>query len=341
MIVPAEKKILHVLDRITQLQVSKGAIESLGPQSSAPNKDLKSIVESKNVLGVGISEKLTKKKKTGKLALTFYVEKKIPLGKLQPSQIIPPSIQGGRSEVVTDVIVIGKLRPEVKKPNVTRKPFQPGYSIGHPKIRAGTFGALVQDKQGKVYILSNSHVLANCGSAKKGDDILYPGKFDKGKLPADVRAKLHKHIPLRKGKKENEVDCAIAIPLVPHFADLLAEIKGWGLPKGVIKPKRGMKVMKVGRTSGKTSSEITDVHFRGTFDYSEHGLGDLKFREQILCRKKYTKGGDSGSLVIDKATGKAVGLHFAGGPFGGSAHNPIDKVLKALGVTLVTKKLKK
>jgi hypothetical protein len=337
----AEKKILKVLDTIAGPQVQKATIESITNGDSAPRDNLQSIIDSRNVLAVGISEKISKKKKTGKLALTFYVEKKIPLKKLKESQKIPKTVPreiSGRTTVLTDVVAIGKLKPEL---NVTRKPFQPGHSIGHFKLDGGTFGALVKDKKGKIYILSNSHVLADSGFGKKGDHILYPGAFDKGKQPADVRAKLHKFVPLAKGKDfPNLVDCAIAIPLTEHLAELMAEIKGIGLPKGIIKAKRGMKVVKVGRTTGKTTSEVTDVNFRAMVDYKKHGLGELRFRDQIWCKKKYTDGGDSGSLIIDRASGKAVGLHFAGAQ-GGSAHNPIDKVLKALGVTLVTKKLKK
>jgi hypothetical protein len=328
---------LKLLNTITRKQKPLSAIESL--MSTRPKANLNKLVESRNVLAVGISEKISKNKKTGKLALTFYVSKKVPLNKLKRSEIIPPTVPNtgsGKAAVVTDVIAIGKLTPEI---NCSRKFFQPGNSIGHFKIEAGTFGALVKDKKGKIYILSNCHVLANCGFCKKGDLVLYPGAFDKGKVPVDGRAKLYKFIPLSKGKEfPNIVDCAIAKPLPEHEGKLLAEIKGWGLPKGVVKAKRGMKVVKVGRTSGRTSSEITDVNFRAIVDYKKHGLGELRFHDQIWCKKKYTQSGDSGSLVIDKASGKAVALHFAGAE-GGSAHNPIDKVLKALGVTLVTKRL--
>ncbi|PYS79141.1 MAG: hypothetical protein DMF70_13620, partial [Acidobacteria bacterium] len=56
---------------------------------------------------------------------------------------------------------------------------------------------------------------------------------------------------------------------------------------------------------------------------------------------RYSNGGDSGSLVLDCKTKNAVGLHFAGFPdtsgVMGSVFNPIDQVLEALGVTLVTK----
>ena len=336
----AEKKILQVLDALTHPEMEEDHIESLMPDSADHRKNLKTILESKNVMAVGISEKISRGKKTGKLALTFYVEKKVALNKLKGSEVIPPtvpeSISGGTA-IATDVVAIGVLRPEVNK---TRKPLQAGNSIGHIKIGAGTFGAVVKDKKNKLYILSNSHVLANSGFCKIGDSILYPGEFDSGKSPADVKAKLHKFIPFIKGKEfANVVDCAIAIPLDETLPHLVSEVKGIGLVKGTIKPKRGMKVVKVGRTSGKTIGEITDINFRATVNYGK-GLGKLRFRDQIWCKNKYTQDGDSGSLVIDKASGKAVGLHFAGAE-GGSAHNPIAEVLKALGVKLVTKKLLK
>ncbi|MEK6320694.1 MAG: hypothetical protein AABN33_03310 [Acidobacteriota bacterium] len=56
------------------------------------------------------------------------------------------------------------------------------------------------------------------------------------------------------------------------------------------------------------------------------------------ANNKYTKPGDSGSLVLDQKTGRAVGLHFAGAN-SGSVFSPIDDVLNALGVKLVTKSI--
>jgi hypothetical protein len=235
--------------------------------------------------------------------------------------------------ILTDVKVIGMLRPEV---NAIRSPFQPGNSVGHVKATAGTLGAVVT-KGGAFHILSNSHVLALGGKAKKGDAIVYPGRADGGALSKDLVAKLtgfKAFVP--GGAFVNRVDCAIAKPTNVRLGDLIAEIKGWGLPRGIIKPARGMKVIKVGRTTGKTTGEIQDIHFRFTLDY-EGEIGVVGFTDQVLCTR-YTNDGDSGSLVIDKATGRAVGLHFAGAE-GGSVFNPIDEVLKALGVKLVTKSI--
>jgi hypothetical protein len=67
------------------------------------------------------------------------------------------------------------------------------------------------------------------------------------------------------------------------------------------------------------------------------GVGKVGFRDQVLCTR-YSKPGDSGSLVLDKKTKRAVGLHFAGGPKG-SFFNPISEVLRALRIVLVKKSI--
>jgi hypothetical protein len=99
-----------------------------------------------------------------------------------------------------------------------------------------------------------------------------------------------------------------------------------------------MEVVKVGRTTGETVGTIKDIHFRFICPYPD--VGNVGYLDQVFCTR-YSNGGDSGSLVLEHKTGKAVGLHFAGFPdktgVMGSVFNPIDQVLQALGVTLVTK----
>ncbi|HKS39631.1 MAG TPA: trypsin-like peptidase domain-containing protein [Blastocatellia bacterium] len=331
----SESSIEHVLDLLTK--APKAEIESLSDDAGTHAGSMRRIVDSKNVVALGISEKITKRKATGKLALTFYVEKKISPKKLKADSMIPPTVPealSGPEAIPTDVVVLGKLRPEV---NARRNPFEPGNSIGHVDITAGTLGAVVA-KGNTLYLLSNSHVLALSGKAKKGDSIIYPGDADGGAMPDDLVAKLAGFKKfITGGDFVNHVDCAIAKPTAARLPDLMSEIKGLGVPKGTIKPKRGMKVVKVGRTTGKTKGEIRDVNFRFTLDYGE--VGEVGFIDQVLCTR-YTQPGDSGSLVIDQETGRAVGLHFAGAS-GGSVFNPIDDVLAALKVKLVTKSLAK
>ncbi|HEX2607729.1 MAG TPA: hypothetical protein VHK91_10135 [Flavisolibacter sp.] len=333
---PSEQSIKAVLDLLTTAPVSH--VESLGFSARSRTNDMRTMIEQKNVVAVGISEKISNNKKTGKLALTFYVEKKLPLDKLKGSQVIPPTVPeslSGSQAIPTDVVVIGKLKPQVN-PNVTRRPIQPGYSIGHFKITAGTLGAVVTDGT-DFFILSNSHVLADSGKGKKGDAILYPGKFDGGLNPADRIGTLHDFLPFTKGGDfVNPADCALASIDAGKLSILKAGIKGGDVPKGTLKPKRGMRIVKVGRTTGKTTGEIRDVNFRTTIDYGA-GVGVIGFTDQVLCTR-YTEGGDSGSLVIEKASGKAVGLHFAGSEEG-SVFTPIETVLEALKVKLVTKEI--
>lgn len=327
----SESRIERVLDLLTKAPNSE--LESLGSGGSTQARSMRRIIGSKNIVAVGISEKITGRKPTGKLALTFYVEKKVSLKKLKADSLIPPTVPeslSGPEAIPTDVVVLGKLIPEL---NVRRNPVEPGNSIGHVSITAGTLGALVT-KGNTLFILSNSHVLALSGKAKKGDSIIYPGDADDGAMPDDLVAKLADFKKfVTGGDFVNHVDCAIAKPTEARLPDLISEIKGLGIPKGTIKAKRGMKVVKVGRTTGKTTGEIRDVHFRFALDYE--GVGEVGFIDQVLCTR-YTKPGDSGSLVIDRATGRAVGLHFAGAN-GGSVFNPIDEVLAALNVKLVTK----
>ena len=331
----SESTIERVLDLLTK--APKAEIEALSDGASTHAGSMRRIVDSKNVVALGISEKITKRKATGKLALTFYVEKKISPKKLKADSMIPPTVPealGGPEAIPTDVIVLGKLRPEV---NVRRNPIEPGNSIGHVEITDGTLGAVVA-KGNTLFLLSNSHVLALSGKGKKGDSIIYPGDADGGAMPDDLVAKLADFKKfITGGDFVNHVDCAIAKPTAARLPDLVSEIKGLGVPKGTIKPKSGMKVVKVGRTTGKTKGEIRDVNFLFTLDYGE--VGEVGFIDQVLCTR-YTQPGDSGSLVIDQATGRAVGLHFAGAS-GGSVFNPIDDVLAALKVELVTKSLAK
>ncbi len=322
----SEKQILQALDALTTSNV-----ESLGAKKKDSAQQLRQILDSPNVVGVGISEKISKGKRMGILALTFYVIKKINRKKLLGHEMVPPAIPpalSGPQAISTDVFELGG--PIVLQANVNRSPIQPGFSIGHVKVTAGTLGAVVNGG-GKKMLLSNSHVFANSGKAKAGDKILYPGKADGGKSPADVVATLTKFGKfVVGGDYVNSVDCAVATPTAAALAKVQVAIPGIGVPKGTTAAQRGMKVVIEGRTSGKSTGEVKDTHFRFTVTYP--GVGKVGFKDQILCTR-YSKGGDSGSLVLDQKTSKAVGLHFAGAPEG-SVSNPIGLVLKNMGVTL-------
>jgi hypothetical protein len=314
-------------------------LESLKPKAAMVQKESRSWTTGKGIQGLGIGQKMTDATRRKDLVLKVYVEEKLPKSKcknLVPSKVRIPGIS---SQLATDVESIGKVEIE---PNTSRvRPAIPGFSIGHLKITAGTLGCLVtldSDKNG-LYVLSNSHVLANSGLGKKGDVIVQPGPTDGGKAPKDVIAKLSDWIPFQftSGTFPNLVDAAIA--KVKNKKEVTSVIRKIGVPKGTSTTlRRGMKVKKTGRTTDFTHGEIVDVDYRLQISYSKPGggKGRVGFRDQVLCTR-YTAGGDSGSAVLNSKD-FVVGLHFAGSP-SSSIFNRIANVTKLLNVCVVTKKI--
>ena len=333
-----EARLIRVLDDLTTAN-----IETLEMHKRPHVDQLRQVIAQPNVVGVGIADKVRRGKKSPHLAIAVYVKKKWPLNELSPRRVIPsaiPEAVADATPIPTDVVVlgkfeaIGKLEPKQTRVFAIREPIQPGNSVGHYQATAGTLGAIVRPKMsGKKQrmILSNSHVLALCGRGKKGDRIIYPGKADEGKVPGDVIAHLHNHVKLQPGGDFiNEVDCAVAMIDVHNSRPLLPSVRGCKAPKGTIVPKRGMKIRISGRTSGVSNGVIKDIHLRLAIPYPR--LGQVGFKNLVFCTK-YSRPGDSGSLVCDIAGGKAVGLHVAAWQ-GGSVFCPIQKVLHALGVEL-------
>jgi hypothetical protein len=324
------KHLVQVLDFITKGEEPQATIESLHVRQV---RNVRSVFEDPNIVGVGVGKKVSDEKETDELCVCFYVEKKLPPSKVTGRHFVPPVIAAGDGRsVYTDVKKLGRVSLEAKA-LIKRRPIESGFSVGHVKITAGTLGAIVK-KGAKRYLLSNSHILANSGKGRPGDKIVYPGPDDGGEAPADWVAVLSKAVALIKGGAfVNKVDAALAEIRQERAKDLQYALASAKLPLGVTAPKRDMIVTKRGRTTGKTKGKIIDIDFRIQINYP--GVGKLGFTNQVLC-ERYTDGGDSGSLVLDAASGKIVGLHFAGAEQG-SVFNPIDAVMKALNFTFASR----
>ena len=278
------------------------------------------LLKKSNVVGAGIGEKITDGKRTGKMCLKVYVERKVAKERLLKNDLVPPTI----SLVETDVEEVGKIRPLASN-RMKARPARGGASIGHFKITAGTLGCLVKDKKtGKTLILSNNHVLANSNEGKKGDAVIQPGAADGGKNPGDKIAELERWVQIGFGKKANTADAAVALPL--NEKDVTPEISSIGIPNGTVKGKVGLIVQKTGRTTDHTLGEIQDISATVRVDYD--GQTAL-FRNQILT-SAMSQGGDSGSLVLDQKQ-RAVGLLFAGSDLV-TICNPIEAVFKLLAI---------
>jgi hypothetical protein len=213
---------------------------------------------------------------------------------------------------------------------------------------SGTLGSLVKDKEGKQYILSNTHVLAgdsvkgnNKKVSAKGDSINQPGYIDVSckNNESDYVAKLSRWVSIVPDGI-TKVDAAIAE--VEHGK---VASDGKILEIGTISssPKAasvGQKVKKSGRTSGLTTGKISALHATISVSYSEECGGKeytSTFHDQILITPgSFLQGGDSGSLMVEdvKSDPRPIGLLFAGSSQVAIA-NPIEDVLKELEVEFV------
>lgn len=222
----------------------------------------------------------------------------------------------------------GEIRPVGIDRTAKYRPASPGMSIGHKDITAGTFGCTCF-KNGAKHILSNNHILANCNYGQIGDSIIQPGQYDGGTDPADRIATLADFIPIvwSDPGNPNIVDCAIALP--DDEADLLDRLLELAYPYGHKEAEVGMTVAKSGRTSATNTGTI--LGFSGLLLVNYGPYGKAYFTDQIRTTKMLL-GGDSGSVLIDVADHKPVGLGFAGNT--SSYHNRITEVVDALDISI-------
>ena len=291
-----------------------------------------------NVVGLGVGEKVTLNRLTGALAVKVYVRRKYPEADIAPIDRIPDQIDG----VPTDIEEVGTIQALSAGCTVARRqrqrPAPCGISVGHLQITAGTIGAVVRDSgatdNGRRYILSNNHVLANANAAQAGDAIWQPGPFDGG-TAADQIATLTRSVSLNFAGGDNHADAAIA-EIAP--GTMLDEICAIGPLAGKVAPTRNTTVLKHGRTTGLTRGVITDVDADIRVDYREAGVA--LFVNTVMIRglpptTPFSAGGDSGSLIVD-AGQRACALLFAGSSTTDVTFaNPLGTVLRRLRIRLL------
>ncbi len=320
------------------------------------------ILSRPNVVGLGVGYKVSGKRVTDELSVVVMVREKLPLISLRASDWIPQEVAGVR----TDVVEVGELRP-LESHTARIRPAPGGVSIGHHLITAGTLGCVVRDrKSGARLILSNNHVLANRNEASQGDPILQPGPADGGTPERDTIALLERFEPILYNQEPaacsvassyaylgnklasffgsqhrlevhqfrpyaaNLIDAALARPILE--SEVSDEIMGIGEIAGVSLASLGMDVMKSGRTTAFTNGTINILDATVTVNYG--GDRTATFNHQIVS-SPMSQGGDSGSLLVEKASKQALGLLFAGSSQA-TLFNPIQSVLSLLKVDLIT-----
>ncbi len=310
-----------------------------------------------NVVATGVGYKIAGDTPTDEVSVVVSVIKKLPLAQLTEATTVPKTIGGMKTDVIETGLIVAFQDPKQRM-----RPARPGCSIGHHLITAGTLGCLVQ-RGDQVYILSNNHVLANSNLAQEGDPIWQPGKYDGG-TSADQIATLDRFIPIGfpgdptppptpepggcsplaaimkffqaqpmpkiqiNEPGNNTVDCALAKPLSPDLVS--PDILNIGVPIGVGTATLGTALQKMGRTTGYTTGQITQLDVTVSVDY---GGKIATYRNQLMAGAM-SQGGDSGSAVLDMNK-RVVGLLFAGSDTT-TILNPIQHVLDALEVQVVT-----
>src|SRR5712691_754013 len=292
-----------------------------------------------NVVGVAVGNKMIHGQDTNERCIVVFVERKQPEEELRRHDVVPKEIDG----VLTDVVETGRFTaiPLVQSMDGNRthrmRPASGGVSIGHYRITAGTLGVLVR-RQGRPAILSNNHVLANENTGQIGDPILQPGPVDGGRLQDPIARLLERAVAPLLGAfgltmkrlpsgPANLVDAAVAEPIDASL--VAADILDIGRVTGTADATIGLAVRKRGRTTALTEGRVTAVDAVVEVDYG--GGKTAIFREQIVS-DMLSKGGDSGSLVVDDRS-RAVGLLFAGGPTT-TLINPIGAVMQFLDVVV-------
>jgi hypothetical protein len=153
-------------------------------------------------------------------------------------------------------------------------------------------------------ILSNSHVLAWCGRARRGDPIFAPHPDDSS--TARKIGKLHRFTSLI---NDDEVALDAAFALLEKEIAYSGNVVPDGLPDAgkAIKAGKplpveaiGLRVAKIGRTSQSTSGVIGAFNVGPKLIY--RGLGEAKLTGMLEVqwdspRKAFSEGGDSGSVV--------------------------------------------
>jgi hypothetical protein len=232
---------------------------------------------------------------------------------------------------------------------------------GYPEhLSVGTAGFFMTDDSGGLFLVSNNHVIGRSNSARLGEVIVQPGTLDltsrelrQFATQTDLEAalgiaRLEAFVPLGFSTGANipinRVDAALA-RLLPSresrrsYQDVdrltyaggiagLAEAFSGDVPDGSI------RVFKVGRTTGFTEGEITNIRAISTVPYAN---GAAHFVDQIMIRSThdnvgpFSRPGDSGSAILNERS-ELVGLLFAGTPdwtLANRAQNVVDELQRA------------
>lgn len=198
-------------------------------------------------------------------------------------------------------------------------------------IGAGTFGLLARDPSRKLFGITNNHVTGACNNAAPGLPILTPGPADVSDDSFDPFT-IGRHtrlLPINDGIPENidiSQNCDASIFAISDNSRV-SSMQGsyFDTPDAIVEPEAGMRVEKVGRTTGRTTGTIVAESASPVpvaYTVPEYSVRKTVFFPKVYivqgtAETMFSQPGDSGSLVVgykDDGTRVAIGLVFAGNP---------------------------
>jgi len=215
-----------------------------------------------------------------------------------------------------------------------------------PLPGAGTLGALVRLPDGQLYGLSANHITGGCNHSREGMHILAPAPHDAdpAQMPPTAIGAHYACTPLAAAGagqvQPQELDAALFRITRPDFVTSMQGAGAYDTPTAVTAPVGGLRVKKVGRSTGLTHGEVLGVSATafGLAYRSAHFNGTVYFRNTWAIHTgaggPFSTVGDSGALVVTEDGRAAVGLIFAGGDEV-SYMMPIAAVLAEWGAVLV------
>jgi hypothetical protein len=210
----------------------------------------------------------------------------------------------------------------------------------------GTLGSLVS-RGGRLYILSNTHVLARSDLAAAGEPIVQPALVDNRCSTAGLNTvgSLSQYFNLESGPAPH-VDAAIA-EILANAVDSLGTIvqlggatnggqptDGTPNPGPGVAPAVGQPVAKSGSATGLTCSSVLAIGVTVSVQYqkgcSTGKLFTVNYTNQVdVSGVGFSAEGDSGSLIVTQDTADPVGLLY-GGSDTDTLANPVANVLAQL-----------
>jgi hypothetical protein len=296
-----------------------------------------SLLSKPGVLGVGVGLREVNGQLTDEVVIRIYVRQKKPIDQLAADEVVPPHIDGHK----TDVIERSSDEFIAEPGNFKERPMACGLQIaryaGFLGVQgfAGTIGCFVTSRSGPV---QGDNLLLTCAH------VLFPN------LVHDVTMSDNK---LYQNESILGVNCVGIVSDKYQFGGLAdasfaytdaddgANNYVWKIGKitGATRVKLGERIAKFGRTTGRTYGIVTDIDktisvmARGQ-SVGFHNQIDITYSQDGSESDRFADEGDSGSAILN-AQCQIVGLLWAvdeSRMYGTASH--INNVFDALDVKL-------